>query len=438
MRSGDCDYSVIRSEGERHLLRCAACGHERWGTYLDPSMYKRRCDQAAASLRQLRQVIDAQEEAGPGTELTALLGGLGVAKKCRRCKQRAQQMNLWGVAGCREHFDTIVDWVRKEYKAASLKEKLTAALKALGAGLAFTIDWTDPIPSLVTEAIRRAEEAPRAIGERSYSSSPASLEGKSILLRFAHGFGDHVQFTVVLQHLQALRPDLAVDVECNPEMIGLFGGLCRAAYPHGGADRRQYDHAHLVEWWEPTELYADSPATKAEKYLREVFAMAPRLDLCSYKVGRVPRDVAGTEPFGLLHFTGTTARPYKDLPEPARAAAIAAVQAAGLRPIVVDWWTPGRDLVELARKAALCIGIDSGPGHAFAASGTPTILCWTRHHPLNFCGLNRNVLHLIPHDHPRYVRGDWATGREFFAGHYRYETYTDLAEAIRSAIHDVV
>jgi hypothetical protein len=52
---------------------------------------------------------------GPGTELHRLLGRFGIhMKRGCSCKGRMVQMNKWGVDGCRENVDTIIEWLKEE------------------------------------------------------------------------------------------------------------------------------------------------------------------------------------------------------------------------------------------------------------------------------------------------------------------------------------
>jgi hypothetical protein len=95
---------------------------------------------------------------GPGFELMAMFGELKIPEPpgCG-CKSKARQMNRWGVAGCREHVDEIIGWIREAYDKSAFSVKALAAARAVAIGLAFHLDPLDPIPSLVAEAIRRAE-----------------------------------------------------------------------------------------------------------------------------------------------------------------------------------------------------------------------------------------------------------------------------------------
>lgn len=98
-------------------------------------------------------------ESGPGTELKALLTSLGISgdEGCG-CDKFAAQMNAWGPDGCRDRLGTIRDWLTANMKKYSWSARITAAAKAFATGLAFQINWLDPFPDLIREAIRRAEE----------------------------------------------------------------------------------------------------------------------------------------------------------------------------------------------------------------------------------------------------------------------------------------
>ncbi len=108
---------------------------------------------------------------GPGTELSGMLAALGInpAPSCD-CKAKANQMDLWGVDGCVARRDEIVGWMRDGQGRWGWKDKLSAAAKAVTSGLAFKLDLLDPFPSLIDEAIRRAEQKQFvAVGEEGHA-----------------------------------------------------------------------------------------------------------------------------------------------------------------------------------------------------------------------------------------------------------------------------
>lgn len=98
---------------------------------------------------------------GPGTELKEVLKMAGITPVAGcKCNRRLQQMNDWGVEGCRENFDKIVKWLRKDQKKWGSLDKWKAAAKLLlkNPALALTLNPKDPFPGLVRAAIKRAEE----------------------------------------------------------------------------------------------------------------------------------------------------------------------------------------------------------------------------------------------------------------------------------------
>ena len=97
---------------------------------------------------------------GPGTELKRILKSLGIepSPSCD-CRARADQMDMWGVAGCRDNRTQVITWLRDGHARWGWKDKLAAAARAVQNGLAFKLNPLDPFPSLVDEAVQRAEVA---------------------------------------------------------------------------------------------------------------------------------------------------------------------------------------------------------------------------------------------------------------------------------------
>jgi len=96
---------------------------------------------------------------GPGTELESInreCFGIEPNADCV-CSQKINQMNVWGVAGCRANFWTIVGWMKDGAQNYGWADKVGAAAGAVTSGIAFRIKWTDPWPGIITEAINRAE-----------------------------------------------------------------------------------------------------------------------------------------------------------------------------------------------------------------------------------------------------------------------------------------
>lgn len=76
------------------------------------------------------------------------------------CESLKRKMNMWGPQGCREHFAEIVHELEENSKKYNWAQKIRAAGNAALTGLVFKINWLNPFPDLVNEAIRRAEVSP--------------------------------------------------------------------------------------------------------------------------------------------------------------------------------------------------------------------------------------------------------------------------------------
>jgi hypothetical protein len=97
---------------------------------------------------------------GPGSQLWKLLESLGVKHKVDcGCLGRAEQMNAWGVAGCRASRADIVAWMLAGKDDYGWSTIVKAGGMAVLTGVAWRLSILDPYGSLVDEAIRRAEQA---------------------------------------------------------------------------------------------------------------------------------------------------------------------------------------------------------------------------------------------------------------------------------------
>lgn len=94
---------------------------------------------------------------GPGFCLEALFRQLEIPyREDCNCRQLARQMDVWGVDGCRAHFDEIVEHLRLNAEKYSFLQHVKAAALAVAAGLFGRINPVDPFPGLVEEVLRRA------------------------------------------------------------------------------------------------------------------------------------------------------------------------------------------------------------------------------------------------------------------------------------------
>lgn len=157
----DCKFKLFG----RHQLKCSVC-HKTMPKVNNWQNLRRNCSGAPPNPGTILQQWDFTKRPSPppdisggkpGTELKGVLSRLGiaVAPTCD-CNAKAQQMDAWGVAGCRQRRDTIIQWLRDGQGRWKWSDKLRAAGMALANGLAFKLNPLDPYPGLVDESIRLA------------------------------------------------------------------------------------------------------------------------------------------------------------------------------------------------------------------------------------------------------------------------------------------
>lgn len=98
---------------------------------------------------------------GPGTELEKLLLSLRLrARATCDCRSVLLWMDTLGVDGCKRDRHLILDRLRENAAMFSTSDWVIAAMSACANGLVFALNPVDPIPRLLEEAIRRAENRP--------------------------------------------------------------------------------------------------------------------------------------------------------------------------------------------------------------------------------------------------------------------------------------
>jgi len=302
---------------------------------------------------------------------------------------------------------------------------------------------------------------------------------KNVLIQFRHGLGDAVQLTSVLRHLHHYRPHWHVEVASLVGKHSAFYGLCEKVSIIDGQrpTRSGIDREYSLDWHECATCYADSPSTKADRCLREVFELAPIEDLCRYvikppdsafeKAHRYLRQICKVSlgdhcryPVVLIHYEGNTSMERKNLPHELIRNVCERIMQAGCVPIILDWdnrspvpdgkriLNPRVDLelwdgmgtgdaavlAALTELSTLMVGVDSGPLHVAGATSTPTIGVWTGHHPLHYMALADNMIHLVPENHRELLRGDQDVGEAYFREHYRYQTYGSLDDELTATV----
>ena len=101
---------------------------------------------------------------GPGTELAKMLYDVGIKPpdNCG-CKATMREMDELGVEGCRLNREVYIDRIKTNAekwgwgKLSTMHTLAGVGVKSMLNGLAWKVNWLDPFPGLVDEAIKRAE-----------------------------------------------------------------------------------------------------------------------------------------------------------------------------------------------------------------------------------------------------------------------------------------
>ena len=95
---------------------------------------------------------------GAGSELKAILSSIGINPANCKCNRIAAEMDRCSFQELMLRRDEFVGELREAYLKSSWLQRITAAGLALKTGLAFQINWIDPLPDLVDEAIKRSQK----------------------------------------------------------------------------------------------------------------------------------------------------------------------------------------------------------------------------------------------------------------------------------------
>lgn len=314
-----------------------------------------------------------------------------------------------------------------------------------------------------------------------------------LLIRFHHGLGDTVQLGVVLKHLRKYRPNWQVDVWCGRGKHSALIGLCHRVWHDKEQPQpviEQYDRVVEPGFWEDRSHSEVVPNTKAMATLRDMFGIAWDASLGTYEID-VPRGTLeksddylrsigasrhsceGRSPYHVIIFQyqGNTSPQRKNLAHWQVECLCDQVLKAGRVPIILDWdgrsplpdgktiHCPGvakregesdlwggfgsgdaATIAALIQLSEAFIGVDSGPAKCASATDTPSLVCWSGHHPMNFHDPAPNTWHLVPQDHWRLEplsdrcqayppgenkndRPDYPSLGRFFRDNYQVLTY---------------
>ena len=295
-----------------------------------------------------------------------------------------------------------------------------------------------------------------------------------VLIRFVHGLGDVVQFSVILKHLRKYRADWQVTVRCGRGKHSALNGLCHRVMHDQEPEPNDHDYKIVLElmWFENYNRFPDRPNSKITNCLREVFGLEWDRELGCYHINvrdeakiRAREYLTSIGALGkavILHYQGNTSERKKNLLHWQAEEICRTILAAGRVPVLFDWdnrsniadnktifkphtgkgdiWGgfgsgDAETIAALIELSAAYVGIDSGPGKVASATATPTLINWIGHHPIQFHDLAENTLHLVPANHRTMTPAcDDTRIADFFEKNYRFRTYNgehDLVTQIR-------
>lgn len=459
---GRCDFrreealSAERGTPERpHVHRCARCGFITAPTaFADPSKIRRRCHWYDPKVS--------------GFLLADECWCRGLGDVVERLAEKL--LPAWARLRVGRVIDRVEAWLTRRARAQHPTTGCSGCQdRRVSLNRRFPLVWL------------RKKICPPLVYRREDRGDPIS-----VCFSFPHGFGDAVQFTAVLRHLQKHRPTWRMAVYCKAGAHTLFDGLAERVGVMDRPDMPQvysedFALVHGVRWFEPTDTYADSPSTKVEKCLREEFGIEPEAELLRYQI-QVARSVEDRARQALaeiadaredgrfrvvaIHYQGNSWRSSKNLDESIVRDVVSRVKDAGYVPLILDWergyrssilqerargvrcfgfdhplWNglgtgDGQSLCALLKHVAFLVGIDSGPEHVAVCTDTPTLVVWgKRTHPVNYFCPAPNVTHVIRRDQGKHIAGDWETGERYFRRNYQF---LELATHLRVALPDLV
>lgn len=92
-----------------------------------------------------------------GTHLEKLISQIGIQPNAAcSCVSLKSRMNAWEIQGCRDNREAILLELRANAAQYGWLGKITAARKAVETGIAWHVNWLDPLPGLLDLAIERA------------------------------------------------------------------------------------------------------------------------------------------------------------------------------------------------------------------------------------------------------------------------------------------
>lgn len=291
----------------------------------------------------------------------------------------------------------------------------------------------------------------------------------NLFMRFRHGLGDQVSFTIVLKHLKHYEPDLEITIESPLGSQEIFKKWVKSSevveYPFRkwGWDRVEYCHFPHVR-----KIYGNRPNTKVTRTLVEVFDLSPIESLYYYDFDASPENqklakeyinqIRKGNPVAVVHNGGVSSPQAKDLSKAEEAQLLMSLVDRGYIILRLDfqegkhvcpfvdqqtihcpyhlWKRDNREIYadaglikELIQNADVFFGIDSGPGHIAAATTTPSHIFWKGHHPGLCFDLSHNTVHILHRNSAKLIDQDfdvWNVAHPYFEEMYDHLYYDDL------------
>jgi ADP-heptose:LPS heptosyltransferase len=295
--------------------------------------------------------------------------------------------------------------------------------------------------------VLRYAASPSPNGKPAPAPAPTAAPAprRQVRVAFRHGLGDCVYFAHMLP-LYAWR-GIAIEVVCTPDKAVLFRAAGAKACESGAAPEHpwgypgEHTHAGQGRFWQGSKMgnNLSAPPLPAIGKRETVWD-----EYCSVRVdalAHVSAEAARTaerwlggmpQPVVLLHTRGNTGGGRKDLPD-ATALELYKALLDGFDGslVLLDWDRraprlasrrvrhleelgpcPTEVMLALISRAALMVGIDSGPLHAARFTDTPTVGVWMPgHYPATYSLPRRRQLNVVLAEHTRqwnrYKRVPW-------------------------------
>lgn len=260
-----------------------------------------------------------------------------------------------------------------------------------------------------------------------------------ISLHKGYGLGDAVAMSAVLRHVEKHRPNWRVDFQAEEGRHVVGRGIVANTFAYGQQPPdKHYDAEVQILLFDSFAAWTDRPNTRVSSCLHERFGLAWDEECAGYYVEvsdgalkQAKRIISGIRHDGKIvavHYRGTTAKHLKDLTHAQAAVVCNVIHSMGRSPLIMagnySWGDAEMNTAVISQCEAF-VGIDSGPGKCASATGTPSLIVWTGHHPAVFHDPAPNTEHLVPAGYHSFapVR-DHIAVVEWFEKHYRTREYS--------------